>query len=106
MNYHQSGSIRLAHTKERVQEFERAMSMARYQGIPMEMWTPEEAKERFAEAAENFEVPSVTALMSGRLDFGEMGEALKDLLSSYDNLIAHLGNSELNRCYAQEASHG
>ncbi|MBO9398009.1 FAD-dependent oxidoreductase [Shimia sp. R9_2] len=47
MNYHQSGSIRLAHTKERVQEFERAMSMARYQGIPMEMWTPEEAKERY-----------------------------------------------------------
>ncbi|CUH51043.1 GcvT family protein [Shimia marina] len=47
MNYHQSGSIRLAHTKERVQEFERAMSMARYQGIPMEMWTAEEAKERY-----------------------------------------------------------
>ncbi len=47
MNYHQSGSIRLAHSKERVQEFERAMSMARYQGIPMEMWTPEEAKERY-----------------------------------------------------------
>ncbi|MCP4824857.1 MAG: FAD-dependent oxidoreductase, partial [Shimia sp.] len=47
MSYHQSGSIRLAHTKERVQEFERAMSMAKYQGIPMEMWTPEEAKERY-----------------------------------------------------------
>ncbi len=47
MNYHQSGSIRLAHTKERKQEFERAMSMALYQGIPMEMWTPEEAKERY-----------------------------------------------------------
>ncbi|GAB5436019.1 GcvT family protein [Falsiruegeria mediterranea] len=47
MNYHQSGSIRLAHTKERMQEFERAMSMGRYQGIEMEMWTPEEAKERY-----------------------------------------------------------
>ncbi|GAA6181694.1 FAD-dependent oxidoreductase [Shimia sp. NS0008-38b] len=47
MGYHQSGSIRLAHTKERKQEFERAMSMALYQGIPMEMWTPEEAKERY-----------------------------------------------------------
>ncbi|WP_136439413.1 GcvT family protein [Pacificoceanicola onchidii] len=47
MNYHQSGSIRLAHTKERVQEFERACSMGRYQGIPMEMWTPEQAKERY-----------------------------------------------------------
>ena len=47
MNYHQTGSIRLAHTKERVQEFERAMAMGRYQGIEMEMWTPEQAKERY-----------------------------------------------------------
>ena len=47
MNYHQTGSIRLAHTKERVQEFERAMSIGRYQGIKMEMWTPEQAKERY-----------------------------------------------------------
>ncbi|MDO6483862.1 GcvT family protein [Shimia thalassica] len=47
MNYHQSGSIRLAHTKERMQEFERAMSMGRYQGIDMEMWTPEQAKENY-----------------------------------------------------------
>ncbi|WP_299664278.1 FAD-dependent oxidoreductase [uncultured Ruegeria sp.] len=47
MNYHVSGSIRLAHSKERMQEFEHAMSMGRYQGIPMEMWTPEEAKERY-----------------------------------------------------------
>ncbi len=47
MNYHVSGSIRLAHSKERMQEFEHAMSMGLYQGIPMEMWTPEEAKERY-----------------------------------------------------------
>ncbi len=47
MNYHQSGSIRLAHTKERMQEFERAMSMGRYQGIEMEMWTAEQAKENY-----------------------------------------------------------
>ncbi len=47
MNYHVSGSIRLAHSKERMQEFERALSMGRYQGIPMEMWTPEQAKERY-----------------------------------------------------------
>ncbi|MFD1158672.1 GcvT family protein [Roseovarius aestuarii] len=47
MNYHQTGSIRLAHSKERIQEFERACSMGRYQGIEMEMWTPEQAKERY-----------------------------------------------------------
>ncbi|MCI2400205.1 FAD-dependent oxidoreductase [Aliiroseovarius subalbicans] len=47
MNYHQTGSIRLAHSKERMQEFERACSMGRYQGIEMEIWTPEEAKSRY-----------------------------------------------------------
>ncbi|WP_170336800.1 GcvT family protein [Ruegeria arenilitoris] len=47
MNYHQSGSIRLAHSKERMQEFERACAMGRYQGIEMEMWTPEQAKEQY-----------------------------------------------------------
>jgi dimethylglycine dehydrogenase len=47
MNYHQTGSIRLAHTKERMQEFERACSMGRYQGIGMEIWTPEQAKENY-----------------------------------------------------------
>ncbi|MCE8517407.1 FAD-dependent oxidoreductase [Ruegeria pomeroyi] len=47
MNYHQTGSIRLAHTRERMQEFERACAMGRYQGIKMEMLTPDEAKARY-----------------------------------------------------------
>ena len=47
MNYHQTGSIRLAHSKERMQEFERACSMGRYQGIEMEIWTPEQAKAHY-----------------------------------------------------------
>ncbi len=47
MNYHQTGSLRLAHSKERIQEFERACAMGRYQGIEMEMWTPEQAKAKY-----------------------------------------------------------
>ena len=47
MNYHQTGSIRLAHSKERMQEFQRACAMGRYQGIGMEMLTPEEAQARY-----------------------------------------------------------
>ncbi len=47
MNYHQTGSIRLAHSQERMQEFERACAMGRYQGIDMQMWTPEQAKEHY-----------------------------------------------------------
>ncbi len=37
MNYHVTGSIRLGHTKERRQEFERVKGMGRYQGMDIEM---------------------------------------------------------------------
>ncbi|MGB0797986.1 MAG: GcvT family protein [Planktomarina sp.] len=45
MNYHVTGSIRLAHSKERMQEFERVAGMGRYQGIDMKMMTNAELKE-------------------------------------------------------------
>ncbi|MDA8587000.1 FAD-dependent oxidoreductase [Rhodobacteraceae bacterium] len=47
MNYHVTGSLRLSHSKERTQEFERARGMGRYQGIDMAMLTPAEAKETY-----------------------------------------------------------
>ena len=47
MNYHVTGSIRLAHSAERMQEFERAASMGRYQGMDIEILTPEQTKERY-----------------------------------------------------------
>ncbi|MBT8458246.1 MAG: FAD-dependent oxidoreductase [Boseongicola sp.] len=45
MNYHVTGSIRLAHSKERMQEFERVAGMGRYQGLQMDIHSPEELKE-------------------------------------------------------------
>ncbi|MEL7149807.1 MAG: FAD-dependent oxidoreductase [Pseudomonadota bacterium] len=47
MNYHVSGSLRLSHSKERTQEFERARGMGQYQGIDMAMMTPAEAVEMY-----------------------------------------------------------
>lgn len=47
MNYHVTGSLRLAHCAERMQEFERAAGMGRYQGMNIEILTPEETKERY-----------------------------------------------------------
>ena len=44
MNYHVTGSIRLAHSKERMQEFERVAGMGLYQGLQMDICTPEELK--------------------------------------------------------------
>ncbi|KIN75259.1 Glycine cleavage T-protein (Aminomethyl transferase) [Sulfitobacter noctilucae] len=45
MNYHVTGALRLAHSKERMQEFERVASMGRYQGLQMDICTPAELAE-------------------------------------------------------------
>jgi len=45
MNYHVTGAIRLAHSKERMQEFEMVAGRARYQGLEMDICTPDELRE-------------------------------------------------------------
>lgn len=45
MNYHVTGSLRLAHSKQRMQEFEKVSAQARYQGLEMDILTPAEMKE-------------------------------------------------------------
>ncbi|MEO1577200.1 MAG: FAD-dependent oxidoreductase [Pseudomonadota bacterium] len=47
MNYHVTGSLRLAHSKERMQEFERARGMGAYQGMNLEIMTAKEAQDRY-----------------------------------------------------------
>jgi len=47
MNYHVTGSIRLAHTKERMQEFARAKGMANYQGLSLEMMINAQMQEAY-----------------------------------------------------------
>ncbi len=47
MNYHQTGSIRLAHSKERMQEFERAKGMGLYQGMDLEILGLDEIKGKY-----------------------------------------------------------
>ena len=47
MNYHVSGSIRLAHSRERMQEFERARGMGTAQGMNLEILSPSELPDRY-----------------------------------------------------------
>ena len=47
MNYHVTGSIRLAHSLERMQEFERVKGMGRYQGMDIDMCTIGDLKDRY-----------------------------------------------------------
>ncbi|WP_024585872.1 FAD-dependent oxidoreductase [Aliihoeflea sp. 2WW] len=47
MNYHVTGSVRLAHTKERMQEFARVKSMGRHQGMEIDILGLDELKSRY-----------------------------------------------------------
>ena len=47
MNYHVTGSIRLAHSDERMREFERAKGMAKYQGMDMDMCSIDDLKTHY-----------------------------------------------------------
>ena len=47
MNYHVTGSIRLAHSKERMQEFQRAKGMGKSQGMDLDILAVDEIKNRY-----------------------------------------------------------
>jgi len=47
MNYHITGSLRLAHSDERMQEFQRVKGMGRYQGMDIEIIGCDEIKGRY-----------------------------------------------------------
>ncbi len=47
MNYHVTGSVRLGHSKERLQEFRRVAGMGRYQGMDLDILGPDEIKARY-----------------------------------------------------------
>jgi dimethylglycine dehydrogenase len=47
MNYHVTGSIRLAHGRERMREFQRAKGMGRYQGMALDVIGPDEIRAKY-----------------------------------------------------------
>ncbi|WP_225029094.1 GcvT family protein [Xinfangfangia pollutisoli] len=47
MNYHVTGSVRLGHTAERLQEFKRVVGMGRYQGMDLGILSPDEIRGRY-----------------------------------------------------------
>jgi len=47
MNYHVTGSIRLGHSEERMQEFARARGMGLHQGMALEILAPDEIKGKY-----------------------------------------------------------
>lgn len=47
INYHLTGSIRLAHTQDRMDEYKHVVAMARAQGIEFELMSPADIKARY-----------------------------------------------------------
>ncbi len=47
MNYHVTGSLRLAHSRNRMMEFERVVGMSRYQGMDVSMVSVSDLKDRY-----------------------------------------------------------
>ncbi len=47
MNYHVTGSVRLAHSQERMQEFARARGMGRYQGMEIDVLGVDEIRDKY-----------------------------------------------------------
>ena len=47
MNYHVTGSLRLAHTADRMREFERVVGMGRYQGMDVRICPVEELRDHY-----------------------------------------------------------
>ncbi|MBP9183546.1 MAG: FAD-dependent oxidoreductase [Fuscovulum sp.] len=47
MNYHVTGSVRLGHSAERLQEFRRVVGMGRYQGMDLSILSPEEIRSKY-----------------------------------------------------------
>ncbi|SMF19487.1 dimethylglycine dehydrogenase [Xaviernesmea oryzae] len=47
MNYHVTGSIRLGHTNERLREFKRVVGMGRYQGMDLDILSPDEMRTKY-----------------------------------------------------------
>jgi dimethylglycine dehydrogenase len=47
MNYHVTGSVRLGHSKERLQEFKKVVGMGRYQGMDLDILSSDDIKSRY-----------------------------------------------------------
>ncbi len=47
IDYHVTGSIRLAHSRERMDEYRHVIAMARAQGLDLDLLTPQQARDRY-----------------------------------------------------------
>ena len=76
MNYHVTGSVRLGHSSERLQEFKRVVGMGRYQGMDLEILTPDEIKSRYPFAETHELTGALYDPYDGDIDPAQLTQAL------------------------------
>jgi dimethylglycine dehydrogenase len=76
MNYHVTGSIRLAHSVERLQEFERVVGMGRYQGMDLKILSPDQIAEYYPFLATHDLTGALYDPYDGDIDPAQLTQAL------------------------------
>ena len=76
MNYHVTGSLRLGHTDERLQEFKRVAGMGRYQGMDLDILTPGEIGGRYPFAETHALTGALYDPNDGDIDPAQLTQAL------------------------------
>jgi dimethylglycine dehydrogenase len=76
MNYHVTGSVRLGHSKERLQEFKRVVGMGRYQGMDLDILSPDEIRTRYPFAETHELTGALYDPNDGDIDPAQLTQAL------------------------------
>jgi dimethylglycine dehydrogenase len=76
MNYHVTGSVRLGHSKERLQEFKRVVGMGRYQGMDLDILSPDEIRARYPFAETHELTGALYDPNDGDIDPAQLTQAL------------------------------
>ncbi|PWV99990.1 dimethylglycine dehydrogenase [Hoeflea marina] len=76
MNYHVTGSVRLGHSKERLQEFKRVVGMGRYQGLDLDILSPDDLKSRYPFAETHDLTGALYDPYDGDIDPAQLTQAL------------------------------
>jgi dimethylglycine dehydrogenase len=76
MNYHVTGSVRLGHSPERLQEFRRVVGMGRYQGMELDILTTDEIRSRYPFAETHELTGALYDPYDGDIDPAQLTQAL------------------------------
>ena len=76
INYHLTGSVRLAHTRNRMDEFRHVKSMAKANGLDYEILSPSELKERYPLIETHDLLGALWDPLDGDIDPSQLTQAL------------------------------